>query len=237
MNIWCSWERIRANAFAGAMGFVATFAHAEPAPSSLRQEVPSDARAPLAQVRGDGKPIGPTSTSTVDVESATKADVWSLLATARFMRSEGQCEAAIALYTRVLTVTPSLVAALQGRAECLSDLQRGEEAVADYEAANRLSPGSSDGWGSLGWELIKLGRFAEAEAAGRHAAELSPLSYEWPINLGHARLFQGDVAGARSQYQAALVTPGTSTTAASSRPGSALCRASTPAAASPRCWV
>jgi len=79
-----------------------------------------------------------------------------------------------------------------------------EEAAALIEASAKATPDNGNVVDSLGWAQFKLGRFAEAEATLRHAAELSPFSPEVRKHLGEVLMKQGKLAEAAEQWDRAL---------------------------------
>ncbi|MCE1203201.1 MAG: tetratricopeptide repeat protein [Holophagaceae bacterium] len=79
-----------------------------------------------------------------------------------------------------------------------------EEAAALIEASAKATPDNGNVVDSLGWAQFKLGRFAEAEATLRHAAELSPFSPEVRRHLGEVLMKQGKLAEAAEQWDRAL---------------------------------
>ncbi len=131
-------------------------------------------------------------------------DVWQVLQDAQAQQNAGRCGDAIPLYTRVLASVPTLVSALHDRAGCYVRTGQREAAVTDYREVIRHWPGDADSLGALGWSLIVLGRFAEAQEVTRKAHQLEPLIDAWALNLGHTYLLQGNPDQAREYYRKAL---------------------------------
>jgi tetratricopeptide (TPR) repeat protein len=139
-----------------------------------------------------------------DQAGVPSEDVWAILDSAQQRHQANRCEEAIPLYTRVIEAMPDLASALGGRAYCLDALDEREVAVEDYRKLLRLWPGDAQAHGALGWALIQLERFAEAQEVTQKAHQLDPINYAWAVNLGHTFLLQGDPKNARRLYEQTL---------------------------------
>src|SRR5690606_27383366 len=111
----------------------------------------------------------------------------------------GDAGGAVEALARAVAAQPRLVEAHLRYAEALAAAGRPEEAVAAYRAGLRRAPDlHADGWNNLGFQLLQMGRTAEAADALRRAVGLRPTFVEARANLGAALLAAGDPIGRAS---------------------------------------
>jgi arylsulfatase A-like enzyme len=92
-------------------------------------------------------------------------------------------------------------------ADALLRMRRPAEAVPVFRRVVAAGPRSADPFVGLATALAQVGRLAEAEAALRQALVVDPASGQAQYNLGELARGRGDVAGARTRYQAAVGDP------------------------------
>ncbi len=125
----------------------------------------------------------------------------------------GAPEAALQVAGNLLTRRPADPEALLLRADALATMNRGEEAVAAYQAALAVTPRSAEARLGLGRLLMSVDA-AAAEAQFLQALTLNPRSAAAANNLGIARDLQNRHAEAQLAYRQALASQPTMQAAA-----------------------
>lgn len=125
----------------------------------------------------------------------------------------GYYEEALARNDRAYALDPQNSAVLLARGNMLGNLQRTEEALAAYAAAERALPpeeveGRCSVWNMRGVKLSEAGRYGEAEVAFAQAVTLQPENaIAWFNRANNERLWgeaQRHAAEARGHYQRGL---------------------------------
>lgn len=128
-----------------------------------------------------------------------------LLLASSALQELGRPEEALALLREAQRQQPTHPALQNNLGYLLLELGREIPEAADLIAASLKqepdNPSTLDSWG---WALFKQGRYAEAEAALRKAAELQPLNPEVLKHFGEALLRLGRKAEALDQWERAL---------------------------------
>ena len=114
---------------------------------------------------------------------------------AEFDSGAASCEAAIErFYDRMSDREKSSVRSLYG--SMLMQMQRWDEAAAQFELAAQVSPAEAENWHRLGRAYDRLGRRTEAITALERAAEISPNDAGVKKSLARARAGLGALKGA-----------------------------------------
>lgn len=138
-------------------------------------------------------------------KAAPVRDVELLLLQATALENLGQSDQAIRVLREGQKLNPNHPT-LQNNLG-FSLLERGgdlDEAARLIRSALDQDPGNSSTMDSWGWVLFKQGKFPEAEAALRKAAELSPFSPEVHRHLGEALVHLGRLQEALDEWERAL---------------------------------
>jgi tetratricopeptide (TPR) repeat protein len=118
---------------------------------------------------------------------------------------QGDAVGAAEALARAVAAQPRFTEARLKLAEALGAAGRPEQAVAAYREALRRDPARhAEGWNNLGFQLLQLGRTADAADALRRAVGLRPPFVEARTNLGAALLAADDLDGAAAEFEAAL---------------------------------
>jgi Flp pilus assembly protein TadD len=111
---------------------------------------------------------------------------------------------AVRVWSTTVVHCPNNPRALYNLGLSLLQAGRRSEAMTQFEAALKLSPGFADAHNNLGNALWMAGRVAEAAPHYEAALRLNPGSAEVHNNVGNARLMAGNTAEAIDHYEAAL---------------------------------
>lgn len=111
---------------------------------------------------------------------------------------------AYALWADTVAKSPDDAGARNNLGNALADAGRLDEAMEQFRAASRLSPGYSDPHQNLGNVLTRMGRDAEAVSEYRLALPGNPSNANVLYNLGQALRKTGDAAGAAEAFDRAL---------------------------------
>jgi len=119
------------------------------------------------------------------------------------LEEAGDYDRALAAFESALAVQPS-AAALVGKANCLSQLARLEEAVASYRLALQAEPGDADARTNLAMALASLGRHDEALVLAEQVLT-SPAAPDARglFNRGQLHFQLGRMASARACFERA----------------------------------
>ncbi len=113
-------------------------------------------------------------------------------------------ENGIALYTRVLAVTPNSAFGQDGLGVALSNAGRGTEAITHYEEALRLKPDSVHAHYNVGIEYAAAGDLDRAAFHFSAALKLNPRSEFLHNNLGTVLARQNKTEAAMNQFREAI---------------------------------
>ncbi|MCE9581873.1 MAG: protein kinase [Planctomycetes bacterium] len=127
-----------------------------------------------------------------------------ILKSAEDLRGSKKYEAAIPEYTRTISRDPSLVAAWSGRAECLLNLDRWQEASSDLDQAFKLDPRRPGDRLLRGQCFLWMGNPTRAAEEFSVGIALQPESAELRVSRSHARYKAGDFPGSREDADATL---------------------------------
>lgn len=124
--------------------------------------------------------------------------------------TRGRCENALGYHEQAVATFSTLIptgypGCYSCRAEAYSRLNRPQEAAADYEQALKEEPDDPILWVNAGSVLGFLGHLKEAETHFSRSIELDPRKVATLISRGRNRLALQDVAGAKRDFDAALV--------------------------------
>jgi len=90
------------------------------------------------------------------------------------------------------------------RGQVLLELDRGEEALAEFLQATKLAPRSAAAWNGLCWAQILTGQHLAARLSCRQSLGLDKDEAN-TVNLGHTYLLAGDTATAQFWYLESLI--------------------------------
>jgi len=113
----------------------------------------------------------------------------------------GMWDEALHAYDRQIAVNPQDRWAYRNRGKLLSDTKRDREAIDWFQRQLAIDPEDSDTLGELGYSYLEQGQWAEAEHYLLHALKLQPESWKVMEDLGLTKACQGDVVGAKQQFQ------------------------------------
>jgi protein O-GlcNAc transferase len=116
----------------------------------------------------------------------------------------GQLDAAVASYRRVLEIKPDYAEAHTTLGVALRELGQIDGAVASYRRALEIKPDLAEAHSNLGIALQALGQLEDAVASYRRALELKPDFAEAYSNLGIALKDLGQLDNAVTSYHQAL---------------------------------
>jgi len=136
-----------------------------------------------------------------DVASGDSYD--QQFARARELATNGQREEAIALYTALLAQSPTNTDVLLARGRTFAWMKRWPEAEADLVAVTTAKPDYADAWSALGDMYLWSDRPQQAAAAYARWSELRSDDPAAAIALGRAHRAAGDLAAARTDFEAA----------------------------------
>ncbi|MFY9924185.1 MAG: tetratricopeptide repeat protein [Opitutaceae bacterium] len=120
-------------------------------------------------------------------------------------RSRNQVYSGVyALWADTVAKSPDDAGARNNLGNALAEAGRYDEAIEQFRAASRLSPGYSDPHLNLGNVLTRMGRDAEAVPEYRRALPGNPSNANVLYNLGRALRKTGDAAGAAEAFDRAL---------------------------------
>jgi serine/threonine-protein kinase len=125
------------------------------------------------------------------------ADAYDLYG--RMFSALGRFDEALALQRRAQELDP-----LVHRVDVATTLLRAghlAEAEAESRRAVEFDPGQARAHATLGWAVLKQGRFAEGLGSLEHAVTLAPDNTQWLAQLGQACALAGDERGARAILQ------------------------------------
>ncbi len=108
---------------------------------------------------------------------------------------------ALESFERALALRPSHVAAHNNRGNALRDLERLDDAIVAYEVALTIDPDFAEAWNNLGATHLELTRVEKAVACFDRVVALKPDYAEARLNRALAKLFRGDFAAAREDYE------------------------------------
>ncbi|MGI3776453.1 MAG: tetratricopeptide repeat protein [Janthinobacterium lividum] len=129
-------------------------------------------------------------------------------ALAELQHDDGDDAGALDTIAAWLALRPGDEAALGLRGTVLASLGRAEEALAQFHALAKHSPGTARHWTNLGNTLRLLGRLDEAVPALRRAAGLAPGDGQIRLNHAVALLHAGHMDAGWREYEARLSLPG-----------------------------
>jgi Flp pilus assembly protein TadD len=109
-----------------------------------------------------------------------------------------------ALWADTVARSPDDAGARNNLGNALVDDGRLDEAIEEFRAASRISPGYSDPHQNLGNVLTRMGRDADAVSEYRQALPGNPGNANVLLNLGRALRKTGDAAGATDAFDRAL---------------------------------
>ncbi len=118
--------------------------------------------------------------------------------------AQGQAERAVTLLSQALDTALDPAQILNDRGECLRNLSRLDEALADYRRALVLKPDYAEAQNNQGVALLQAGRAEEAVAAFGAALAMRPDYPEAAHNLGLTLADRGDQEAALPYLRAAL---------------------------------
>ncbi len=121
-----------------------------------------------------------------------------------YQASQNEAEKAIEHYTEALNLGVDVLNAHWWRAGQYEKIGSYGNARKDFEIVIEGAPFYAAGYGSLGWTLLKMGKFKEADQYCRKAYELDSSEMAWTVNLGHCHLLLGRDDSARLFYSKTL---------------------------------
>jgi YaiO family outer membrane protein len=127
---------------------------------------------------------------------------------ARELATNGRREEAVALYTAMLSQSPTNTDLLLARGRTNAWMKRWPEAEADLTAVTVAKPGYADAWSALGDMHLWNDRPQQAATAYARWAELDTSDPAPVIALGRAHRAAGDFAAARADFDAARARGG-----------------------------
>jgi tetratricopeptide (TPR) repeat protein len=118
----------------------------------------------------------------------------------------GDLQAALQSYLEAIEMAPSQASYLRLLADFCAhyDVQVEEYGLPAAQAALELSPDDPLVQDTLGWTLVKLERYSEAQDALEHALSLEPELALPHLHLGMLALYQDDWEAARDHLRQAL---------------------------------
>lgn len=119
------------------------------------------------------------------------------------LKQAGRYRDAIPTFTRVTQLRPDYDGGFQALGTMHHYAGNLEQAIGNYEHALRLDE-SAEAYGNLGYTYYAAGRFAEALAMYRKAAQLGPESPSARRNLADVLMRTGEMANARRAYNEAI---------------------------------
>lgn len=111
---------------------------------------------------------------------------------------------ALAEFNKAIAAAPEYANAYLGRAEVYMAQGKYAEAAADFEKAQANGNSAANVAGELAWAYYLLGRFDDAIAMNRTALAAGSGDLWIQFDLALAYLAKGDVAQARTEYQAGM---------------------------------
>lgn len=144
----------------------------------------------------------------VRAQSASAADDQRIAAESfeagQTAQQHGETNAAIAYYTKAITLAPSLYQPYYQRATALITLGRNTEAEADLKKTIELKPDFARAHRAYGLILLDSGKTDDAKREFARAIELDPKLFGIRLNYGSALIKSGDPAAAITQLRAAI---------------------------------
>jgi Flp pilus assembly protein TadD len=119
-------------------------------------------------------------------------------------QQSGQLVEAIALYDRILSLSPDIAEVHSNRGAALAGLERFGDAEAAYRRAIALKPDFADAYNNLGNVLCEIGRLDEAERALRQAIKLKPEWSQYHTSLGIVLKSQDKLGDAEAAHRKAI---------------------------------
>lgn len=113
-------------------------------------------------------------------------------------------DGSLPLFGRIVSFYPDCAGAQNGMGVALSVLGRKTEAVAHFQEALRLEPGSVHAHYNLGIELTGIGKLDEAMTQFEAALKLNPRSEQLHNNVGVVLAQQGKLPAALEQFQRSI---------------------------------
>jgi hypothetical protein len=161
-------------------------------------------RAPGA-ISPDGAPRGASSTSV-----AAQREFFGLLEQANSLRVEGDFAGAAAIYRRLLELRPGHEDSLYYHGNCLVELEREREALAEFEQLVRVNPRSNRGFMQIGRIRLPggdpaLDDLGLAEKAFRESLAINQEESGPIVALGVVALLRGELDRAEESLAAAAV--------------------------------
>jgi len=123
------------------------------------------------------------------------------LALGHCLHSLGESGQALTVYDRLLTASPTLVAAWNNRGNTLLEMCRYQEAADSFSRALEMAPGLHDTRVALATCWQALGRLAEAMTACDTVLAAAPDNAEAHWNRGLLHLLQGDYCQGWREYE------------------------------------
>ncbi|MDA1094346.1 MAG: tetratricopeptide repeat protein [Acidobacteria bacterium] len=117
------------------------------------------------------------------------------------LQTQGDLDAAIALYRDSLTRNPNNAVALSNLGTALAANGQSAEAITHYRRALELAPNDADAFFNLGNALAIEGDLAAAADQLREAIRIDPDFAEAFVNLGNILVETGELAEAEQHYQ------------------------------------
>ena len=132
-------------------------------------------------------------------------DAKQLALQALALKASGRLADAIALFQRVVTLSPKSAVAEHNLASALGAAGRWREAQPHIRNAFTKGGDAAETWQVLGRCLQSIGQYEEAEGAFRQAVKRKPALYDAQIDLAQLRwMLTGDLAAALVDLEAAI---------------------------------
>ena len=119
-------------------------------------------------------------------------------------QQSGRLVEAVALYDKILSITPDIPDVHSNRGSALAGLERRADAEAAYRRAIALNSDYEAAYNNLGNLLCELGRLDEAECALRQAIKLKPELSQHQTNLGIVLQSQDRLDEAEAAHRKAI---------------------------------
>ena len=116
----------------------------------------------------------------------------------------GQFDKAVGVYSKIIQLDPN-THAYTGRGVAKGSLEQHEEAIADFDAALRLSPQNAAAYAGRGITKGKLGQYEAAIAAFDNILRLNPQDVFAYTHIGLAKVSLGQYEAAIEDFDTAIV--------------------------------
>jgi tetratricopeptide (TPR) repeat protein len=136
--------------------------------------------------------------------SAGASEIQSLNNEGNRRASLGDFQAAIDLYTKAISLDPTVPGIFNNRGNARASKGDQSGAVADYSEALRLDPGFAEAFANRGLSRAILGNLEGAREDYTEALRFTPRDADVLANRGIVRKELGDPAGARADLETAL---------------------------------